>query len=139
MTIDIEKMFQDYIAAWNSHDVEKIAAFFTEDGVHEDVAVESSYRGKNELKAGISPLFAACPDFNLELKSLFGTADWVGQEWVMTGTQTGAFIGLGIPATGRSFSVRGASITRLRGSKIARNTDYWNLKSMLQQLGQEPG
>jgi steroid delta-isomerase-like uncharacterized protein len=139
MMTDVEKMFKDYTAAWNSHDVEKIAAFFTEDGVHEDVAVGSVYRGKNELKAGISPLFAACPDFKLELKSLFCTADWVGQEWVMTGTQTGAFSGLGIPATGKSFSIRGASITRLRGGKIARNTDYWNLNSMLQQLGQGRG
>ena len=139
MATDIEKMFKDYTVAWNSHDVEKIAAFFTEDGVHEDIAVGSVYRGKNELKAGLSPLFAACPDFKLELKSLFGTTDWVAQEWVMTGTQTGAFRGLGIPATGKSFSIRGASITKLRGGKIVRNTDYWNLMSMLQQLGQERG
>ena len=131
MTNDVEKMFKGYTAAWNSHDVEKIAAFFTEDGVHEDVAVESVYRGKNELKAGISPLFAACPDFKLELKSIFSTVNWVGQEWVMTGTQTGVFSGLGIPATSKSFSIRGASITKLRGGKIARNTDYWNLNSIV--------
>jgi steroid delta-isomerase-like uncharacterized protein len=137
MLNDIEKMLKDYIAAWNSHDVEKIATFFTEDGVHEDVAVGSVFHGKNELKAGISPLFAACPDFNLEVKSIFGIADWLAQEWVMSGTQTGNFGGIGIPATGKSFSVRGASITKLREGKIARNTDYWNLTSMLQQLGQE--
>ena len=97
MTIDIVKTFKDYATAWNSHDVEKIATFFTEDGVHEDIAVGSVYHGKNELKAGISPLFAACPDFKLKIKSLFGNANWVGQEWVMTGTQKGAFGGLGIP------------------------------------------
>jgi len=133
----IEKIVQAYTDAWNSHDVEKITAFFTEDGIHEDVAVGSIYSGKDELKAGISPLFAACPDFKLELKSLFGSNDWVGQEWVMTGTQTGAFGALGIPATGKRFLIRGASITKLRRGKIARNTDYWNLMSMLQQLGQE--
>ena len=137
MTTDIKKIFRDYMAAWNSYDVDKIAAFFTDDGVHEDIAVGSIFRGKNELKAGISPLFAACPDFKLELKSLFGTADWVAQEWVMTGTQTGAFSGLGIPATGKSFSIRGASVTTLREGKIVRNTDYWNLISMLRQLDQK--
>ena len=138
MTTDIEKMFKDYIAAWNSHDVEKIAAFFAEDGIHEDIAVGSVFHGRSELKAGISPLFAACPDFKLEIKALFGTADWVAQEWAMTGTQTGAFSGLEIPATDKSFSIRGASVTKLRRGKIARNTDYWNLISMLKQLGQ-PG
>jgi steroid delta-isomerase-like uncharacterized protein len=137
MTFDIEKMIKDYVAAWNSHDAEKIASFFTEDGVHEDVAIGSIYHGRNELKVGLIPLFAACPDFKLEIRTLFSATDCVAQEWVMTGTQTGAFDGLGIPATGKSFSIRGASITKLRGSKIERNTDYWNLTTMLQQLGQE--
>ncbi len=135
--VDIEKFFNDYVAAWNSHDAEKIAEFFTEDGIHEDVAVGSIFHGKSELKTGLNPLFAACPDFKLELKLLFRAGDSVAQEWVMTGTQTGDFIGLGIPATGKRFSIRGASITRLRDSKIARNTDYWNLESMRQQLGQQ--
>ena len=137
MTADIEKMIKNYIAAWNSHDAKKIASFFTEDGVHEDIAIGSVYHGRNELKAGLIPLFAACPDFKLEIKSLFSTTDFVAQEWVMTGTQTGALDGLGIPATGKSFSIQGASITKLRRGKIARNTDYWNLMSMLQQLGQK--
>jgi len=133
----IEKIFQAYTDAWNSHDVKKIAAFFTENGIHEDLAIGSIYRGKDELKAGISPLFAACPDFKLELRSLFDSNDWVGQEWVMTGTQSGAFRALGIPTTGKKFLIRGASITKLSRGKIARNTDYWNLMSMLQQRGLE--
>ena len=132
----IEKFFDEYIAAWNFHDTEKIAGFFTEDGVHEDVAVGSIFHGKSELKAGLDPLFAACPDFKLELKTLFVAGNWVGQEWVMTGTQTGDLNVINIPATGKRFSIRGASITRLRDGKIARNTDYWDMASMRQQLGQ---
>ncbi|MFC1866469.1 ester cyclase [Chloroflexota bacterium] len=116
-------MIKDYVAAWNSHDTEKIASFFTEDGVHEDVAIGSVYHGRNELKAGLAPFFNAFPDFKLEIKSLFNTTESVAQEWLMTGTQTGALDGLGIPATGKSFSIRGASITNLHGGKIARNTD----------------
>jgi len=134
---DVERVFHEYISAWNSHDTEKIAEFFAEDGIHEDVAVGSVFHGKTELKAGLAPLFAACPDFKLELKTLFVAGDWVGQEWVMSGTQTGDLNILGIPAAGRRFSVRGASITRLRDGKIARNTDYWNMESMRQQLGQQ--
>ena len=136
MTYDAAKIIEDYVAAWNSHDTEKIASFFTEDGIHEDVAMGSVYHGRNELKAGLAPLFKACPDFKLKVKSLFSTADNIAQEWLMTGTQTGALDGLGVPPTGRSFSIRGASITKLNGGKIERNTDYWSLTTMLQQLGQ---
>ena len=133
----VEKFFDEYVAAWNSHDTEKIAEFFAEDGIHEDVAVGSIFHGKTELKAGLAPLFAACPDFKLELKKLFVAGNWVAQEWVMSGTQIGDFSGLGIAATGKRFSVRGASITELRDGKIARNTDYWDLESMRRQLGQQ--
>ena len=134
---NVEMIFNDYIAAWNSHDAEQIAEFFTEDGIHEDVAVGSLFRGKSELKAGLNPLFAACPDFKLELKMLFRAGDLVAQEWIMSGTQTGDFTGLGISATGKKFSIRGASITRLHNGKITRNTDYWNMESMRQQLSQQ--
>jgi steroid delta-isomerase-like uncharacterized protein len=72
----------------------------------------------------------------LELKSIFSAGDWVAQEWVMTGTQTGALGG--IPATGKSFSVRGATITELRKDKIRREGDYWNQATLLQQLGVMP-
>ncbi len=136
MATDMERMFKDYYAAWNSHDVDKIVSFFTDDGVHEDVAAGAVYRGKNELKAWLGALFVASPDFKLELKSIFSAGDWVAQEWVMTGTQTGALGG--IPATGKSFSVRGATITELRKDKIRREGDYWNQATLLQQLGVMP-
>ena len=136
MTTDIEDLANAWIEAWNSHDTDKIAALFADDFIHEDVAIGAVFRSKEELQAGISALFAACPDVKLEQKSLFGTSDWLAQEWVMTGTQTGAFNDLGIPATGKSFSIRGVSIIEVHDGKVARNSDYWSLTSMLQQLGQ---
>jgi hypothetical protein len=42
----------------------------------------------------------------------------------------------GIPATGRSFRVRGASIGKLDASgRIVENRDYYNLAEILTQLG----
>ena len=139
MATNLGRLTKEYYSAWNSHDAEKIASFFTADCVHEDVAVGAVFRGKNELKTGISPLFAAFPDFKLELKSILRDASRLAHERVISGTQAGALSGLGIPTTGKSFSIRGASITELRDGKISRNTDYWNLTTMLQQLGAMPG
>jgi len=137
MANDVERMFEDYLAAWSSHDVEKIASFFTDDCVYEDVAVGAVNRGKEELKAFASALFAGVPDLKFELKSVFVAGDRAGDEWIMTGTQTGALPG--IPATGKSFSIRGASIIELHEGKITRNADYWDLASLLRQLGLMPG
>ena len=137
MATDVERMFEDYLAAWNSHDVEKIASFFTDDCVYEDVALGAVNRGKEQVRAYLSGTFNGFPDFKIERTSNFVAGDWRGAEWIMSGTHTGDIPGL--PVTGKSFSIRGASITKLRGGKIARNTDYWNLISMLEQLGQERG
>ena len=136
MATDVERMFKDYGLAWSSHDAEKIASFFTDDCVYEDVAIGAVNRGKKELKDFINGTFAAFPDFKIEPKSLFFSGDWVGSEWIMTGTHTGDFPLM--PATGKSFSIRGASISELHEGKFRRNTDYWNLASFLQQVGLMP-
>jgi steroid delta-isomerase-like uncharacterized protein len=136
MMTDVEKMFDDFNAAWNSHDVEKIVSFFTDDGVHEDMAIGAVYRGREELKVFISRTFAAFPDIKFERKPVFGAGDWSAREWIMSGTHGGDLPGL--PATGKKFSVRGASVTELHEGKIKRNTDYWNLASSLQQIGVMP-
>jgi len=136
MATDVERMLEDYLAAWNSHDVEKIASFFTDDCVYEDVAMGAVNRGKEQVKAFVSGTFTAFPDFKLERTSSFVAGDWRGAEWIMSGTHTGDIPGL--PVTGKSFSTRGASITELHEGKIRRNSDYWNLASFLQQLGLLP-
>jgi steroid delta-isomerase-like uncharacterized protein len=129
-------MFEDYLAAWNSHDVEKIASFYTDDCVYEDVAMGVVNRGKEELKAFVRFSFAAFPDLKFERKPIFSAGDWSAREWVMSGTHTGDIPGL--PTTGKSFSIRGASISELHEGKIRQNTDYWNLASFLQQIGVMP-
>jgi len=133
MVTDVKRMFEDHNAAWSSYDVEKIASFFTDDCVYEDVAVGVVNRGKQELKAFVTATFTSFPDIKFELKSFFSAGDWAAIEWVMTGTHTGDLPGM--PATGKSFSIRGASVRELRAGKISRNSDYWNLASLLQQIG----
>jgi steroid delta-isomerase-like uncharacterized protein len=136
MVTDVEKMLDDYNTAWSSYDVEKIALFFTDDCVYEDVAMGVVNRGKHELKAFLAGTFATFPDFKIEPNSILSDGERVATEWVMTGTQKGGLPG--IPATGKSFSVRGVSIVELRAGKIRRKSDYWNQAALLQQLGVMP-
>ena len=66
--------------------------------------------------------------------SLFTAGTDYANEWVMLGTNDRDVPG--VPATGRSFRVRGASIGKLDASgRIAENRDYYNLAELLTQLG----
>jgi steroid delta-isomerase-like uncharacterized protein len=133
----IKKMLLDENASWNSHDVDKIASFYTEDCIKEDVAVETSTRGKKEMKALLHRVFAAFPDLNVKLTSCFHSDEWAASEWIMSGTYTNQFPGMP-PPTGRSFSVRGSTIMKLHNGKISRVSDYWNFLSYLRQTGLFP-
>lgn len=133
----IKKMVLDENAAWNSHDADRIATFYTEDCIKEDVAVGASTRGKEEMKGLLHRVFAAFPDLNVKLTSCFHSDEWAASEWIMNGTYTNQFLGIP-PPTGRSFSVRGSTIMKLQNGKISRVSDYWNFLSFLQQLGLSP-
>ena len=93
-------------------------------------------RGKKEIKDFLKGTFVWSPDLKFDLKSFFSAGGRIASEWVMTGTHAGELGG--IPATGKRFSLRGASIGELREGKISRNSDYYNAVSFLQQVGLLP-
>lgn len=133
MAISVESIMKDYFTAWNSHNIDKTASFFTDECVYEDVALGRVIREKKEIKEFIEETFAWSPDVKFEIKSAFSSVDWICSEWLMTGTHMGDVPGL--PATGKRFSIRGVSVTELRKGKISRNSAYWNMFSFLQQVG----
>jgi steroid delta-isomerase-like uncharacterized protein len=138
MATDSEKMMNDYVAAWNSHDMEKVLSFCTDDVVFEEVPMEKVWRGKKEAKDFAKDTFTNFPDFKIEVKSGFSAGAQGAGEWVMSGTFANSSTP-GMPATGKRFSVRGTSIIEFREGKISRESMYWNLASFLQQVGLMPG
>jgi steroid delta-isomerase-like uncharacterized protein len=136
VAIDVKRILEEYLAAMNAHDVEKIASLFTEDGISEDVPMEIVHHGKEGVKANFSMEFTAFSDYKVEVKTIIVAGDYAATEAVMTATHTGDLPML--PATGKSVSVRAASIIEMRGDKIKRNSNYFNMASMMQQLGVLP-
>jgi ketosteroid isomerase-like protein len=61
------RIAENWIDAWNSHDVEKVLAIFTPDVLYEDLPFGVRARGSKELRAFALSIFAAVPDIRLEL------------------------------------------------------------------------
>jgi steroid delta-isomerase-like uncharacterized protein len=140
MAIDAIKMANDCSKAWNSHDVNKIFDFYTEDCVYEDLGLGVVKHGKKEFTDYINTMFADFPDIKWEVKSAFGTNDWQGNEWIMSGTHAHSTMTKNaIPATGKTFSIRVAGIYQLRNGKYSRESVYYNMATFLQQVGLMPG
>jgi steroid delta-isomerase-like uncharacterized protein len=143
VTTALTKLSQDYLAAFNSHDIDKLLSFYTIDCTLEDTGLGMVYNGQQQLGMFHSNFFQAFPDIKMEFKTDFRSGDWWATESVLIGTNTGNIPSIGgmpeIPATNRNINLKGAMIVQLRGEKINRQTNYWNMATYLMQLGLMPG
>ena len=140
VSTDLKNRIDEYKLAWNSHDVNKIVSFFVDDGIYEDVAARIVKKGKRELTAYFDAMFVDYPDFKMEVKSSFGSDEWMCFEIISSGTHIHSTLTKSAtPATGKHFSVRAASIFQFRNGKIGRQSEYYNMMTLLEQVGLIPG
>jgi steroid delta-isomerase-like uncharacterized protein len=123
---------EQWIAAWNSHNPEKMLPLFTDDALYEDVAFGSVNHGKTELRKFAADEFDGVPDLELKLIRADIYGDHGTIEWTFSGTDKGVF------KTGKRFSVRGVSVIDLRHGKICRNLDFYDSASIMRQVGVLP-
>lgn len=124
--------------AWSLHEPERVDDILTEDAKYEDVTGGQIYQGTAEIKQLVHAAFQFAPDFRVRLRSLVNAGDRAMTEWEIEGTQSGpARAGPAgeLPATGRTFRLRGASVLIFREGRIVQVTDYYDMATFLRQLG----
>lgn len=126
------KIVENWVAAWNSHDVNKVIPLFTDDVLYEDVTFGAVNHGSADLRKFATFFFDAVPDMNFQVvkSSVRGERGII--EWVFSGTDKGVY------KTGRKFTVRGVSIIDLAHGKIARNLDFYDSATIMRQVGLLP-
>ena len=127
----------EVIAAWNRRDPEGILAPMADDVIFRDVAVGAPHLGRAALREAIVRFLAAFPDVHVEITSTTADGTRIAQEWTMTGTHLGDF--MGVAATGRWTKTYGATVTVFDDDgRVVEASMYWNPLVMLRQLGVEP-
>jgi steroid delta-isomerase-like uncharacterized protein len=74
------------------------------------------------------------PDNKNVTDDLIAEGDKVVERWTNTGTHTGAPF-MGVPASGKKYSVTGISIYRIVNGKIVEHWGEFNSVTVFQQLG----
>jgi steroid delta-isomerase-like uncharacterized protein len=123
---------ENFIAAWNSHNPDKMLPVFTDDIFYEDVAFGEVSHGHAELRKFAVSEFEGVPDLELKLvrasiRNGHGTI-----EWSFTGTDKGVY------KTGKKFTVRGVSVVDVRNGKISRSLDFYDVATIMRQVGVLP-
>ena len=115
------RLLEEFLAAFNRHDIDAIMEFFADDCVFETPRGPAPWgkrlTGKEEVRTGIEARFAGIPDIHYGEDRHWVCGERAVSEWKITGTDT----------SGAKVEVRGCDLFELRDGKIARKDSYWKL------------
>ena len=107
--------------AFNSHDVDAILAFFTDDCVFDAPRgpAPGGHRlvGKEQVRKGFQARFDGIPDIVYGDARHFVHGDRGVSEWTIRGTQS----------TGEPIEVRGCDLFEFTDGKISRKDSFWKI------------
>ena len=129
------ELAQQVLDAINAHDVDALRERWA-DGVEERFP-DKTCRGKEELSAHFKGLFAALPDFHMEVVHTVEDGDTVFARWKLTGTHTGGSFS-GIDPTGKAIALDGMDHFTLRDGTVASNFVVFDQMEVGRQLGLLP-
>lgn len=86
-----------------------------------------------EMPQFASEMQTAFPDWHVTIDDMIAEGDKVVILTSVTGTQRGTFQGM--PATGKSFTLRGLALFTLRNGKLLEQRAIFDRSAMLEQLG----
>jgi steroid delta-isomerase-like uncharacterized protein len=139
---DNEQIIRELYDAFNNHEVNRVPEFVAPNCDWVDVPSGTHVPGQEGTQRFWENVFKAFPDFRVEITNMVAAGDWVITEFVGRGTHSGVFImpnGDQLPPTGHRIAVEMCEIRMLRGGKIVSGRGYYDMNTMLSQLGLLPG
>ncbi len=132
------RVVDQWAAAWNTNSPQRMAALFTDTGSYTDHAFQATFAGKDGVATWITITHTAIKNPKVEVLNSFRSGDRVAVRWEFSGTDTGAFA-KHLPPTGKSFTVPVLTYFEMKGDKIQRCEDYYNVADLLRQVGLPAG
>lgn len=133
-TLQLERDLEMYQNVWNSFLAGDTSVVndknFTEDIVI--VTSEGDLVGIEACKEYYTNYLTGFTEIEWTIVDAFGQGNKLIKHWNFKGKHTGNFFG--IPATGNSLNLSGTTIVTMRDGKIAKEHDFFDMKSMLDQL-----
>jgi len=128
-------VFEKLVSALNAKDMATMEPIIADDFVDND-AMPGMAPGKEGMIDMMRMFVGAFPDLNVVVDHWVAEGDLVAGVMTKEGTQTGEFMGM--PASGKKFSVREMHMVRVANGKMAEHWGLANELSMMQQLGFMP-
>ncbi len=135
----VEANIKMYTHVWDEIMNHRKLEFFNDSNFTKDVVMHASPAdivGIDSARAYYANFLTGFSNIQFTIKDIFGQGDKLVKHWNFKGTHTGVFFG--IPATGKTLSIDGATLVRISGGKIAEERDFFDNLDMMTQLGLMP-
>ena len=134
-----ERVREIFHAIFDERDLSDPYRYWTDDSIDHFLAAGRSVRGAQALAQWFRDLFAAVPDWKLEVENTVDDGDrQVVVQWHATGTFTGAPY-LGVEPNGRRLDIRGCDVIVVdENDKVVTNTVYYDGAEYARQIGMLP-
>jgi steroid delta-isomerase-like uncharacterized protein len=127
------RLVRDYVAAWNSHDIDRLTSLFREDASYGEFGLGRIMLGQQEIRRHLIATFAALPDLTIApTREPLLSGERVFWQWLMMASHKGEFGGV-LP-TGKRFELRGVSVLLTNGDEIVRAADCFDVPEFLRQV-----
>ncbi len=131
-----EELVEEFVAGWNAHDVDRVAALHAEEFEGVDVGRPGSYRGPKGISQLMSESLEAFPDLCLIRDGVVFEGDRAVLVWTAHGTHRGRL--MRIPPTGREICIRGVSVLTIKDDEITHGLYIWDTAGLLRNIGLLP-
>ena len=134
----VDKFFE----AMTNRDLDTAMSFMHEDCVNTDTGSGQVMTGLEENRADMQNWLTTFSNMKVETISHVESGDMVATEMKMTGVNTGDMSmpdGSTIPATGKTVEMNGCQVVHFKDGKMIKATQYYNMMSMMVQLGLAEG
>ena len=127
----MENVVKEYIALWNTGNVQELHTVVAADAVYKDALQEGNALAL--LQNSIASTHLAFPNIIFKTLSFSITNHDKGLlEWVMKGTNTGSFFGAN--PTGKEIEIAGVDIISVDGDKITEIKSFYDSSLFATQL-----
>ena len=137
---DLVRISRDIVDAFNASDWERSKVPLTPNTVYNEVGTQRSLKGPDQIIEVLQGWKQAMPDVKGTITNCVAAGNTVTMEVSWSGTQTGPLVGAGgtIPASGKSMTTPSGWIFEFEGEKIRESRHYFDMVTLLTQLGAMP-
>lgn len=129
-----------FYEAWNAGDLSKTAPYEAADFMSEGPGAPGPMNAeKNRMYS--QNFMSAFPGSKFEVLLTIAHGDYVVDHWKASGTHNGPLqtpSGGSIPPTGKKVTLMGSTTAQVKNGKITRSWTFWDMTSLLGQLGLLP-